>query len=100
MDTNTISVNVIRRLRVFQMTRDQSEKYLTEHPSHAIVHTGVKEGQYVFSYLVQPDDINPDSSMPYGIRMYRHIPLGSILTYDEIDKRLEIISRVLANMYD
>jgi len=97
---STISVNVIRRLKVFQMTRDQSETYLTNHPTHAIVYTGTKEGHHVFSYLVQPDDINPDSSTPYGIRMYRHIPIGSILTYDEIDGRLEIINRVLANEYE
>jgi hypothetical protein len=97
---NTISVNVIRRLKAFQMSRDQSETYLTNHPTHAIVHTGIKEDHYVFSYLVQPDDINPDSSMPYGIRMYRHIPLGSILTYDEIDGRLEIIDRELGNEYE
>ena len=97
---STISVNVIRRLKIFQISHAQSETYLTEHPTHAIVHTGVKDGHYVFSYLVQPDDINPDSSTPYGIRMYRHIPLGSILTYDEIDRRLEIIERVLANEYE
>ena len=97
---DTISVNVIRRLKVFQMTRDQSETYLTDHPSHAIVHTGTKNGHYVFSFLVHPNDINPDSSTPYGIRMYRHIPLGAILTYDEIDRRIEIIDRFLANEYD
>jgi hypothetical protein len=97
---STIGVNVIRRLKVFQMSRDQSETYLTEHPTHAIVHTGMKDGQYVFSYLVQPEDINHESSIPYGIRMYRHITLGSILTYDEITGRLEIIDRVLANEYE
>ena len=97
---STISVNVIRRLKVFQMTREQSETYLNDHPDHAIVHTGIKDGHYVFSYLVQPEEINPDSSTPYGIRMYRHIPLGSILTYDEIDGRLEIIDRELGNEYE
>lgn len=97
---STITVNVIRRLKVFEMTREQSETYLTNHPTHAIVHTGMKEGQYVFSYLVQPDDINPDSSTPYGVKMYRHISIGSILTYDEIDGKLPFINRILGNKYE
>jgi hypothetical protein len=99
-DESTVIVQVIRRLKVYLITREQVDSFLDANPTLAIVHSGAVDGQYTLSYRVEPRDINPDSGAEYGVMIHRHVNLGHVITHDEIELKLNGVNRRLMNEYE
>lgn len=87
-----------RKINVYTLSKDEVKDFIDQFPNYALINTGEVEGFYIFSYLALPNDINADTGLPYGFKLYRNIHIGHIESEEEIERYVKASNRLLANI--
>jgi len=87
-----------RKINVYTLSKQEVKEFIDQFPNYSVIHTGEVEGFYIFSYLALPEDINVDTGLPYGFKLYRTIHIGHIENEEEIDRYVTASHRLLANI--
>lgn len=89
-----------RKMNVYTLSKNEVTAFIDQFPNYAVIHTGAVEGFYIFSYLALPSDINVETGLAYGFRLYRNIHIGHIENEEEVERHIKASNRLLANTFE